>query len=59
MTLRFTLPGDPDVIEARGEIVNTPNVKDGLGMGLRFDEMSDSDRERLSTYINENADDEE
>src|SRR4051794_29144554 len=28
--LRFSLPGSADVIEATGEIVNTPNQKDGL-----------------------------
>lgn len=49
--LRFSLPGDPDVIEAEGEIVNTPNVKDGLGMGLRFVQMSPSDRRRLEAFI--------
>ena len=51
--LRFSLPGHPDVIETIGEIVNTPNVKDGLGMGLKFEGMSEPDRKRLERFINE------
>lgn len=49
--LRFSLPGDPEVIEAHGEIVNTPNVKDGLGMGLKFLDLSARDKQRLERFI--------
>jgi uncharacterized protein (TIGR02266 family) len=55
--LRFSLPGDPDVIEAFGEIVNTPNVKDGLGMGLRFLEISPEHQKRLDSFIQEHGED--
>lgn len=56
--LRFSLPGDPDVIEAAGEIVNTPNVKDGLGMGLKFTDMSAADKRRLEAFIATHGEDE-
>lgn len=49
--LRFTLPGDSEVIEALGEIVNTPNVKDGLGMGLKFVAISPDHQLRLESFV--------
>jgi c-di-GMP-binding flagellar brake protein YcgR len=49
--LRFTLPGDSEVIEAIGEIVNMPNVKDGLGMGLSFLEISPAHQLRLDAFV--------
>ncbi|MCC7073292.1 MAG: PilZ domain-containing protein [Deltaproteobacteria bacterium] len=53
--LRFSLPGSTDVMEAAGEIVNTPQVKDGLGMGLRFTEVSPAVLRALGRYLEENA----
>ena len=49
--LRFSLPGETEVIEAFGEIVNTPDVKDGLGMGLKFIEMSAAHTKRLEAFL--------
>jgi uncharacterized protein (TIGR02266 family) len=50
--LRFALPGaEQRMIEAQAEIVNTPTVKDGLGMGLRFITISDDDRVALQAFI--------
>lgn len=57
--VRFSLPGDPNVIEAQGEVVNTPKTKDGLGMGLSFVSMSDRDRVRLQHFVETAASDEE
>jgi len=57
--VRFSLPGDPNVIEAQGEVVNTPKAKDGLGMGLSFVSMSDRDRVRLQHFVETAASDEE
>ena len=54
--VRFALPGDPRVIEAAGEVVNTPQVKDGLGMGLRFVSIGDADQLRLERFVREQAD---
>lgn len=53
--LRFSLPGSPDVIEAAGEIVNTPQVKDGLGMGLRFTKVSAEALASLEKFLDENG----
>lgn len=50
--LRFALPGEPQrMVEAQAEIVNTPNLKDGLGMGLRFISMRDDDRLALQAFL--------
>lgn len=54
--LRFSLPGSTDVMEAAGEIVNTPQVKDGLGMGLRFTEISAGVQRALGKFLEESAD---
>ncbi len=53
--LRFSLPGSTDVMEAAGEIVNTPQVKDGLGMGLRFTDVSPTVLRALGKFLEENA----
>lgn len=54
--LRFSLPGSPEVIEAQGEIVNTPQQKDGLGMGLRFTQIEPAAQARLASFIDQNGD---
>jgi uncharacterized protein (TIGR02266 family) len=54
--VRFALPGDPDVIEAHGEVVNTPKSKDGLGMGIMFIEMKTDARARLQHFVDETDD---
>ena len=51
VNLKFTLPGQDDVIEALATIVNTPGEKDGLGMGVHFVEMGDGDRQRIETFV--------
>ncbi len=56
--LRFSLPGSSDVIEALGEIVNTPTVKDGLGMGLRFTTLTPDAQKRLAAFLDEHGTDE-
>lgn len=54
--IRFSLPGNADVIEAEGEIVNTPEVKDGLGMGLEFRDLDAATQKRIQKWVDENAD---
>jgi uncharacterized protein (TIGR02266 family) len=56
--LRFSLPGRADIIEAAGEIVNTPTVKDGLGMGLRFTDVSHEALASLERFLHEQGGDE-
>jgi uncharacterized protein (TIGR02266 family) len=49
--LRFSLPGEVELIEAQAEIVNTPSSKDGLGMGLAFKDMTDDARRQLAAFL--------
>ena len=53
--LKFSLPGSGNVIEATGEIVNTPQVKDGLGMGLRFTDVAPEALKALQKFLDENG----
>lgn len=53
ITLKFSVPGHERIIEASGEVVNTPGAKDGLGMGVRFLALHAHDRELLRSYIEE------
>lgn len=45
--LRFSLPGEEHQIECAGEIVT---VKD-LGMGVRFEAMTDDDARRIEAWV--------
>ncbi|MFN7132932.1 MAG: PilZ domain-containing protein [Myxococcales bacterium] len=45
--LRFTLPGAPREISCRGEIVSAQ----GLGMGVKFVDLKDADREAIETLL--------
>ena len=56
--LRFSLPGNESLIEAQAEIVNTPSVKDGLGMGLKFRDLSEQAHSALSKFLDEHGTDE-
>ena len=53
--LKFSLPGSGNVIEATGEIVNTPQVKDGLGMGLRFTDVAPEALKALQSFLDEHG----
>jgi uncharacterized protein (TIGR02266 family) len=50
--LRFQLPGDDEPIEVDGEIA-APSKEDDLGMGVRFIDLSDRDRERIESFIHQ------
>jgi uncharacterized protein (TIGR02266 family) len=51
VSLKFTLPGEQDVIETQAEIVNTPGDKAGLGMGVRFIELGPPERSRIERFV--------
>ncbi|MFH1810167.1 MAG: PilZ domain-containing protein [Pseudomonadota bacterium] len=55
VSLKFTLPGHQTVIEAVAEIVNTPGEKDGLGMGVRFVELGQPDRDRIASFVRQSV----
>jgi hypothetical protein len=42
-------------MEAMGEIVNTPQIKDGLGMGLRFTDVSSEVLRVLGKFLDDNV----
>jgi len=47
----FVLPGEePSPIRCRGEVVNVPELGDGLGMGVHFIGLSDPDRDRIEAF---------
>ncbi len=53
VNLKFTLPNQTEPICVKGEIVNLPSDADGLGMGIRFIDLTDAQRKAISDYINE------
>lgn len=51
VNLQFTLPGDSQPFRVRGEIVNVGDDEETLGMGVKFVDLDDGDRERLEAFI--------
>lgn len=53
--LRFSLPGEEDVIEVRGEIVGEPD-EEHLGMHVKFEGLSSSLQQRLRAFVDQSED---
>jgi uncharacterized protein (TIGR02266 family) len=51
VSLQFTLPNDTTPIKVKGEIVNVGEASSELGMGIKFLDLSESDRERIRSFI--------
>lgn len=51
VTLKFTLPGDPEMVVARGEVVSAAGAQDGLGMNVKFTQIEGDGADRLEQYI--------
>jgi len=51
VSLQFTLPDDTIPIKVKGEIVNVGEAASELGMGVKFVDLSDEDRQRIRTFI--------
>ena len=51
VTLQFTLPSDTTPIKVKGEIVNVGEASNELGMGIKFLDLDESDRERIRTFV--------
>lgn len=49
--LRFVLPGDGEPIRVKGEIVNVNEERPGLGMGIKFLDLSEDTQMRITAYI--------
>ena len=55
ITLKFALPGDREMVVARGEVV-APSTKNGTtGMHIRFKAIEGSGKTRLQDYIRINS----
>ena len=52
--LRFSLPNDERAVEVTGEIT-APGGDEGLGMGVRFLDLSTEDRRRVERFLGETA----
>ena len=48
--LRFSLPGEAEAIETKGEIVNVPGAE-GRGMGVHFVDLPDVHRARIERFV--------
>ncbi|MGB9600666.1 MAG: PilZ domain-containing protein [Myxococcota bacterium] len=53
VNLKFTLPNQTEPIKVKGEIVNLPNDAEGLGMGIKFLDLTDEQKKAILNYINE------
>jgi uncharacterized protein (TIGR02266 family) len=47
--LRLRLPGDPALLEVKGEVIESPSRD--LGMGVRFVDLSQQDRARIAECL--------
>ncbi len=51
VNLRFTLPDETKPISVKGEIVSVGDSDSDLGMGVKFLNLSDEDRQRIERFI--------
>lgn len=51
VNLNFTLPGDTQAINVRGEVVSTEGQGGAIGMGVRFVEMEAPLADRISKFV--------
>lgn len=53
VTLKFALPGDPEMVVARGEVVNAAHADQGLGMSVKFVTLEGNGEQRLRHYMSQ------
>ena len=51
VTLKFALPGDREMVVARGEVVSSAPNKDGLGMGVKFVHVEGDGVKRIRAFL--------
>jgi uncharacterized protein (TIGR02266 family) len=51
VNLKFSLPESEKVIQCKGEIVNLPKNTEGLGMGIKFVDLSDEHRAEIVSFV--------
>jgi hypothetical protein len=51
VTLKFALPGNRELVVARGEVVSAAGARNSLGMGVRFITVEGNGLERMRAFI--------
>jgi hypothetical protein len=51
VTLKFTLPGEQEMVVARGEVVNAGQNNAGLGMSVKFISFECNGQQRVEHYL--------
>jgi len=51
VTLKFALPGEREMVVARGEVVSTAGNNQGLGMGVKFITIEGDGEKRIRAYL--------
>lgn len=51
VTLKFALPGDREMVVARGEVVSSAASPDGLGMGVKFVHVEGDGSVRIRQFL--------
>ena len=51
VTLKFTLPGDREIVVARGTVINKATKQHPLGMRVRFIKIEGDGKARIRTFI--------
>lgn len=51
VTLKFALPGDREMVVARGEVVSAAASNDGLGMGVKFVHVEGDGAMRIRAFL--------
>ncbi len=51
VTLKFALPGDKEMVVARGKVVSAVGADAGLGMGVKFISVEGDGQKRIRSYL--------
>lgn len=51
VTLKFALPGDREMVVARGEVVSAAAAGEGLGMGVKFVHVEGDGEKRIRAFL--------
>jgi hypothetical protein len=51
VTLKFALPGDKEMVVARGEVVSSSGGNQGLGMGVKFLTIEGDGHKRIRSFL--------
>jgi uncharacterized protein (TIGR02266 family) len=51
VTLKFALPGDREMVVARGEVVSAAAAGEGLGMGVKFVHVEGDGTKRIRAFL--------